>query len=131
MFVFPSSQGKLLVSDNPAGKISIGDTITISYALKIARSGKVRFIGVDGSSLSPSAVANLRIVLKVESSQKYFGFFVRDTRQPNLDISINPSFMAKVKTKNGLREKIAQQGNLNVVLAPVKGGYKIISVVLD
>lgn len=121
--MFPASQGKLFVPDNPAGKISIGETITLRYALKI-EGGKARFIGVDASPLSKTVAGNLRVVLKPEPSPALFGFLVVDMNQPNLNFHIvNPSRRA--------RENIARHGNLNVTLTPVKNGYKISSLTID
>jgi hypothetical protein len=127
MIIFPSSQGRLITSDNPAGMIKIGQTITVAYALKLIRTGRARFVGVDASKL-PSA-DNLKIQVTIQQAPKPFGFIVKDTRQPKLDITINPKFMAKVK--GNLQEAVVQQGNLNITLASVPGGFKIISIVLD
>ncbi len=121
IFVFPSAQGRIATIENPAGKITIGKTITVIYALKII--GKARFIGVDNSSIPPELTA--------AQSSKLFGFMVRDSRQPNLDIRINPSFMAKLETAKQVQGKMARQGNLNLVLATDDHGIKIVSVILD
>ena len=120
LFVFPASQGKLFVPDNPAGKISIGDTITLRYALKI-EGGKARFVVVDASPLSKEVADNLRIVLKPEPSKTVFGFLVVDTRQSNLEFSIKPAN----------QENVSRHGNLSVMLIAAKGGYKIGKLILD
>ncbi len=121
IYVFPSAQGRIKSTDNPAGKIEIGKTVTVIYALKIM--GKARFIGLDGSTISPK--------LTVAQSDKLFGFMVRDSKQSDINISINPTFMSKLERVSDVQEKMARQGNLSVTLAPVDHGVKIISVVLD
>lgn len=126
MFIFPVTQGRIATSDNPAGTIRIGQTITVAYALKLIRSGRARFIGVDASKLPTT---DLKMTMRVQQASQAFGFIVKDTRQPNLNISISPTFMDKVK--DNFRETVARSGNLSITLAPVAGGFKILQVVLD
>ena len=131
LFIFPSYEGRLKASDNPAGTISIGSTVTVAYALKIIKGGRARFVGVDGSTIPPDVFDTLKVALKTQRASKLFGFMVRDTRQPKLDITISPEFMAKVKNKRKLTETVVREGNLNLILAPDAEGFKIVSVVLD
>jgi len=120
MFVFPAPQGRFIGARNPAGVISIGQTITVAYALEIIGQGKARFIGVDAEG-----IPNLAVALKVQHSTKPYGFLVTDLRQPHLNISISPEL------KNKPIEEVARHGNLNLTLAPVEGGFKIVRMSLD
>lgn len=132
LFVFPSAMGRFAgASQNPAGKLEIGQTVTIEYALKIIKGGKARFIGVDGSQLSSAAIDAMRVKLSVEPKSETFGFIVRDSKQPVLHVHINPSFMAEKRSKAEVKEKIAREGNLNVILQRDKDGVKILKVYLD
>lgn len=132
LFVFPSPRGRLITAPtNPAGEISIGDNVTIAYALKIINGGRARFVGVDGSDVPESVINSLKIALKVKPSHQTFGFMIKDTRQPHVDISISPAFMAEKRNKAQLQEQIARTGNLSMVLAPAGNGVKILKVFLD
>lgn len=123
LFIFPTSKGSIRATANPAGKIMVGNTVEVMYSLKLA--GSARFINVEGR-------AELRPKLEVKS-MPVLGFLIKDTRKPQIDITISPKFMAKVREidPKTLREKVATQGNLNVTISYQHGGYTINNVVLD
>lgn len=132
MFVFPAPRGRfILANTNPAGEIFIGKTVSVAYALKIIQGGKARFVSVDGSKIPHDVIDRLRIALAVRRAGKFFGFFVHDSRQPNLNISISPSFMKNAANKVSMGEQIARSGNLSVTLAPAGNGVKVLKVILD
>ena len=122
VYVFPTENGRIKGSDNPAGVITVGNNIAVAYALKIMRFGSARFIGFYGPNLHEPK-------LRVVNAKENFGFLVKDKTQPVLDVQINPSFMAETKKKT--QEKIARAGNLNVTLKREKYGFKVLKVVLD
>ncbi len=98
------------------------------YSLKLIGHAKTRFIGMDASratGISPS--------LTVAKAVKSFGFFVRDTNSPTLEIDIESSFMQKIRKLNEqeLKTAIASQGNLNVTLSEQKKKIVITHVRLD
>lgn len=134
LFIFPASQGRLKATDNPAGIIEIGKSIKVMYALKIINKGKARFIGLDGSTLSPKLQKQLKPVLKTQNMNELFGFLVKDTNQPLLHMHIKPGFMDKASevTQEDIKEKMARQGNLTVIFGPASdGGLKIMAAILD
>lgn len=130
VFVFPSSQGRIMATAKQSGKIKIGKTITILYALQIEKSKNARYVALDGSKLSTTT--ELKPELKVEGKDDVLGFVVQDTSQDVLNIYINSSFtktigkIAQDKLNRIQKEKIARQGNLNVVVSSKdKVNYKI------
>jgi hypothetical protein len=119
MFVFPAVYGRLppvfQSPSNPSGKIQVGSTITIAYALKLSK-GNARFIALDASKLPAKALNRLNPNLKVENNEQVaFGFLVKDTSQPNLNVHINPKFGASM-SKEVANQRIGNEGNLNVVI---------------
>lgn len=128
LYLFPYTQGRIAAPENPAGVINVGDTITVMYSLKLIGRAKTRFIGMDTSratGVSPR--------LTVKKAQKAFGFFIRDTNQSVLDITIEPSFMQKIakQSEKNMRDTIASQGNLNVTLSEKNKKVVIEGVTLD
>jgi hypothetical protein len=128
IYLFPSTQGRIKGTINPAGVINVGQTITVMYSLKLIGRAKTRFIGMDAtrtSGISPE--------LTVAKASKAFGFFVRDTNQSTIEITIEPSFMQKIKNfeETKLHNIIASQGNLNVTLSEKKRKVMIKGVTLD
>jgi len=126
IFVFPSTKGRITGIAEPAGKIKVGKTIAVVYALKIIGSGRARFIGFDATQ----AHTDPKPTLRVEEGYKTFGFAVKDANNPNLDIHMDPEFAKKVGAS--LRgEKVARQGNLYVTIGKDKDTLKIIRVDLN
>lgn len=130
IYIFPSTQGRVKANDEPAGKIQVGDTITVMYALKVIRSGKARFIALDGSKIPPSELDKLKPRLSVVQMDKQFGFLVKDKTSPKLNVYISPSFMAEKTSREGLKDKVARGGNLNVLIGG-DGKLKVLKVILD
>ena len=128
IYIFPSTEGRVTAIENPAGVITIGSTITISYALKVVSIGKARFIGLDASAITAKALEAANPRLKVVKADKLFGFLLRDTKVPTLEIHIAPSFMENKVTQE---EKIVRQGNLSVTIGQVNGQLKILNAWLD
>lgn len=128
LYLFPSTQGRIKGNETPAGVINVGDTITVMYSLHLIDRAKTRFIGMDATrskGISPS--------LTVTKAQKSFGFFVRDTNSPTLEIDIESSFMQKLQSlkEKELKTVIAAHGNLNVTLAEKRKKIVITHVRLD
>lgn len=128
LYLFPATQGRIRGNVNPAGVINVGSTITVMYSLKLIGRAKTRFIGMDASRTS-GVSPNLTVARATRS----FGFFVRDTNQSTLSITIWPSFMQKIKNleESKIRSTIATQGNLNVTLEEKKKKVMIQEVTLD
>lgn len=128
VFVFPTSKGRIKAVATPTGKIQIGDNITILYALKVR--GKARYIFLD----SEKAQATLKPNLIVENKKETYGFLVRDTTQGNLKVYIDQNLIdigqvVQEKLNSIEKEKIARQGNLNVVLGKGdKVKFKVVRV---
>ena len=128
LYLFPATQGRIKGNANPAGVINVGETITVMYSLRLIGRARTRFIGVD-ATLSPGVSPRL----KVTKAMRAFGFFVRDTNQATLDITIERSFMRKLEkaTTEQSHNAVATQGNLNVSLKKQDGKVVISGVTLD
>ena len=128
LFLFPATQGRTVAKENPAGKIAVGKTISVAYALKVM-GGKSRFILLDGTK-----AGELMPKLSTEQVDKLFGFQVKDTKQPLLNVYIDPSFMQKAPPDSKALlegERVAREGNLDVIIGKEGKDYKIIAVRLN
>jgi len=135
MFVF---DGRI---SEPKGEILIGKTITIIYWLKIEAGGKPRFIAMDASSMSPHALKQFKPTAgsdgKGPGPKWAGGFYIKSSKQPQLDITLSPDLWAKIRdisTKNQLRAletTMSHQANLNVIVGYSNGSYKILNVVVN
>jgi hypothetical protein len=131
IFIFPTNR-LMTPSQNLAGEITIGNSIAVIYALKVLRSSRTRFIGLDGSTLSAEEFAKLKPRLSTTNASNTFGFMVRDSIQPTMNIYIEPSFMAGKIDTQPLEQRIARQGNLTVVFGATKSGQlRILQAILD
>ncbi len=131
IFAFPTNR-IMTPSQNLAGEITIGHSIAVMYALKVLRSSRTRFIGLDGSVLSAEQFAKLRPRLSTTNASNTLGFMVRDSIQPTMHIYIEPSFMAGKIDTQPLQQRIARQGNLTVVFGVTRSGQlRIIQAILD
>ncbi len=126
--MFPSTQGRIKGNENPAGVINVGDTITVMYSLHLIGHAKTRFIGMDATRATGIAPN-----LTVSKAGKSFGFFVRDTRQSQIEIDIEPTFMQKIQklAESELHNAVASSGNLNVTLSEKNKVIVITHVRLD
>ncbi len=129
-FVFPSNKGRITAVARPSGKIQIGKTITLLYALKVAPGANARFVSFGG----PKVTRSIKPELNVENNGSTFGFLIRDTGQDKLDIHIDPGFMKNIGEQaqdrmNEVQQRIANGGNLNVVVdSSDKVNFKIVRV---
>jgi hypothetical protein len=123
----------------PKGEVDIGQTIQIRYWLKIS-GPKPRFISLDASSMTAQGIRNFKPVLSSDGStnKKWSGgFYIRSSRQSNLDVTINPNLWAKVQDLptrqqlQALEKTLAHEANLNVIIGREKGGYKVLGVIVD
>lgn len=128
LYIFPATQGRTKGNDNPSGVITVGNSITVAYSLRLVGHSKARFIGLD-STRTAGISPNLFVV----KASRAFGFFVRDANQTTLDVVIEPSFMAKLAkaTVREAQRAVASEGNLSVTLTEKDRKIVIWRVVLD
>jgi len=131
VFAFPSPNRHLGSSARPAGEIRIGGNIVIKYSLKIGNSGKSRFVEVDASKLSGKLQRRAVPRLSVGDIGNPPGFYIKDSRQPQLDIHITTPFLFALRSalaKQSLadvRETLAREGNLSVLIGRTTDGYRV------
>lgn len=105
------------------GTMQIGNTILIRYGLHIKPDGKARFIATDFSKVTgkhPNPTLS-------ESELYVPGFVIKDSRQPVVNIHINPKIIKQVRKdiQNGesgpLNAEISKNANMDVEFKNVNG----------
>ncbi len=67
------------------------------------------------------------VIQQTRSGKTFFGFLVKDVRQPTLDIHVNPKVFSSFRANVPART-IARQGNLNVLIGAEGSFYKVLRV---
>src|SRR5215475_6914936 len=131
LFAFPSPNKQLGSSSRPAGEIRIGGNIVLKYSLKVSNGGKSRFVQVNASKLPGKLQRRAPPALRVDNFGGAPGFYIRDSRQPRLDIHISPPILFALRSAlakqslSSIQDTLAKEGNLSVLIGKTVDGGKI------